>query len=105
MPSMSMPSLSAPSLGMPSLGKMKMPKKKTFRDDYYIVYAHINDKSSWKKSGKTFTFTLDAANLYYEGGETEEKKKYKFEWKAPSDEQADSWEATIKGNCNGMKAL
>ena len=97
--------VSAPSLSMPELGKMKQPKKKVFRASNYIIVAHLNDKCSYRRSGKTFAFTMESTSLYYDDGETEEKKNYRFEWVAPNNDQADSWEATIKGNGNGVKAL
>lgn len=79
-------------------------KSKKFRKNYYIIHSYPNDKCSMKRSGKTFTITCEKATLYYEN-ENEEKKNYKFEFKAPNDAQADSWFDTIKANANGMKML
>lgn len=71
-------------------------KAKKFRKDSYIVYSYLSDKCTLKRSGKTFVLTTEKSNLYFENGETEEEKGYKVEFKAPNDEQADSWLATIK---------
>ena len=102
MPSMSMPSVGMPSMSAPSLGKM--PKKKKFKTgNTYIIHAYLNKDATYKRSGKTFTFTLGKCNLYFESG-TEEKKKYKFAFNVKEEKQADSWEETLKENSHGLKA-
>lgn len=103
MPSMSMPSLSAPSLSMPSLGKIKAPKKKTFQEDP-MLYLRLRDESNIKKSGKTVTLTGNAY-MYYKNDPSEEVKKYKVVFSAPSDKQADSWFETVTKTCPNCKAL